>query len=99
MGKSRNYFILSEIEIFETKTFLENDKFPYHYLELTSVLASPTDESTILYIVNLSSIDKDTGRKIVIKPVKKQQTIIKISCEKIIKCNDKIYEVKGNCNP
>lgn len=46
-------------------------------------------------ILNLPSIDKTTCENILVKPVKEQQTI---NWNKIIKCNDKIYEAKGNCN-
>lgn len=96
-----NSFILSENEILEAKTFLDNEKFPYNNLEEALGFASiriATDESTILYIVNLPVIDKDVCEKILIKPVKKHQTIVKINSEEIIKCNNKFYEIEKNCN-
>lgn len=96
-----NSFILSEKEILEAKTFLDSEKFPYDNLEEALGFATiriATDDSTILYIINLPAIDKDTCGKILIKPVKKYQTILKINSEEIIKCKNRFYELKKNCN-
>jgi len=96
-----NSFILSEREISEAKKFLDEEKFPYDNLEEALGFATvriATNESTILYIVNLPAIDKKICERLLLKPVKRNQTIIKINSENIIKCKNEIYQIETNCN-
>lgn len=96
-----NSFILSEKEIFETKRFLDSEQFPYENLEEALWFADikvATNESTILYIISLPAIDQKVCEKYLLKPVKINQTIVKIESENILKCNKEIYKVQEECN-
>jgi len=96
-----NSFILSEKEIFQAKQFLDSENFPYNSLEEALGFANikiATNESTILYIISLPAIDEKICDEILLKPVKDNETILKIESEKIIKCKNEIYQIKENCN-
>lgn len=96
-----NSFILSEKEINEAKQFLDLEEFPYNNLEEALGFATvkiATDYSSLIYIINLPAINKINCEKILIKPVKQNQKIIKINSENLIRCKDKIFEMKNKCN-
>lgn len=95
-----NSFILSEKEIEEAKIFLESESFPYNNLEEALSFASikiASNENDIIYIANLPSIDKVICEKSVIKPIKKNNTIIKMNYENIIQCNNFTFAIKDKC--
>lgn len=95
-----NSFILSEEEINEVREFLDKESFPYSDLEQALSFATiriATDNLAIIYIINLPVIDKKNCEKLLIKPVKIHNKIIRINFEIIIKCNKEFFEVKENC--
>ena len=47
--------------------------------------------------MNLHTNNKQTCENIVIKPLKRQKTIIRIENENIVKCKNAIFEMKTNC--
>ena len=57
-----------------------------------------TNESTLLYIVSLPAIDQKICEKYLLKPVKNNNTILKIDSEYIIRCNKEIYKLQKDCN-
>lgn len=95
-----NSFILSEKEIEEAKIFLESESFLYNNLEEALSFASikiASNENAIIYIVNLPSIDKFICEKSIIKPIKKNNTIIKMNYENIIQCKNFTFAIKDKC--
>lgn len=95
-----NSFILSEREMSEVKQFLDQEKFPYTDLEQALSFATikiATDYRAIIYIVNLPAIDNKICEKLLIKPIKKGNKIVKINTENIIRCSKEIYELRENC--
>lgn len=95
-----NSFILSEKEINEAEEFLDQEEFPYRNLEEALGFASikiATDQSSLIYIINLPAIDRTNCEKLLIKPVKQNEMIIKINSENVIKCNNKIFQIKNDC--
>lgn len=76
-----NSFLLSEKEMGEAKTFLDFEKFPYNNLEEALGFASiriATNENMLIYIINLPAIEQLICAKLLIKPVKRNNTILKI---------------------
>lgn len=96
-----NSFILSEKEINEAKKFLDQEEFPYNNLEEALNFASvkiATDYSSLIYIISLPAINKINCEKLLIKPIKQNENVIKISSENVIRCKNNIFEIKKECN-
>lgn len=96
-----NSFLLSEKEMGEAKTFLDFEKFPYNNLEEALGFASiriATNENMLIYIINLPAIEQLICAKLLIKPVKRNNTILKIDSEYFLKCNNDLYEINKQCN-
>lgn len=95
-----NSFILSEKEIDEAKTFLDSEKFPYNNVEEALGFATvkiATNGSSIIYVISLPAVTDKNCKKLLIKPIKKNNTIIKIEYENLIRCKTKIFGIKENC--
>lgn len=95
-----NSFILSEKEIEEARTFLDLEKFPYNDIEQALSFATikiATNNLDMIYIINLPAIDNKNCERLLIKPIKKNDRIIKLNTENVIKCDNEIYEIKEDC--
>lgn len=96
-----NSFILSEEDLSEIKMSINFENFPYGNIEQALEFAQikiARKNSTIIYILSLPIINELLCEKLLIKPIKKHNTITKISNENIIQCkNKKLYEIVKNC--
>lgn len=95
-----NSFILSDLEMNITKDFFEKQRMPYvnliEAIEYGEVKIA-SNGLTLIYIVNLPKTQEENCKKLIVKTVKKQNSIIKIPNNEVIACNGSIFEVISKC--
>lgn len=95
-----NSFIFSGYELSVTRKLFEDQNFPYsnliEALEFGEIKIS-MNQTTLIYVVNLPRTEKETCRKLFIKPVKQNEKTIKLNNENFIMCNNSVIEIKKPC--
>lgn len=95
-----NSLILSKKEIEISTNVLDKEMFTYPTIEEAlnfSEVKIITNDSVILYIVNIPLTTRETYQTILLKPIKKIKYITEIPYNKIIKNENEIYGIIGNC--
>lgn len=95
-----NSLILSNKEINLALKTLKEENFPFSSIEEAMNFAEikiMTNSTSILYIVNIPVTDHKTYQKILLKPVKRNNIVIEITHENVIKHNNAIFGIKDKC--
>lgn len=95
-----NSFILSELEMKITKDFFEEQKMPYvniiEAIEYGEVKIA-SNGLTLIYIINLPKTNEENCKRLIVKTVKKNNSILKIPTNNVIACKDSIFEIISEC--
>lgn len=96
-----NSLILSTTEVKLAVENIEKGKLPYVTIEEALDFADVrivTNASCLLYIVNIPVTTKKVFEKIIVKPVKRNNFVSLIEFENVIKFENELYGINGNCN-
>lgn len=93
-------FILSNSELKIVKERFEESNIPFINLEEAlnfSEIKIASDKKTILYIISIPTTEKYICKKLLIKPVKYNNKIIKLQYENVLTCESEMYGIKKHC--
>ncbi|XP_049306041.1 retrovirus-related Env polyprotein from transposon gypsy isoform X2 [Bactrocera dorsalis] len=54
-------------------------------------------QNLLIYMIKIPKTGKEICKSIIIKPLSKNETILKINFEKILKCNEEYYGIEKDC--
>lgn len=95
-----NSFIFSNIEINTLRDIFNKDNIPFGNMDELlnfSKIKVASNNNEIVYIVNIPTTDNENCDNLLIKPVKKDNSIVKTIFKNVLKCNDKILGIKNDC--
>jgi len=95
-----NSFILSDLEMKITKDFFEKQNMPYvnliEAIEYGEVKVA-SNGLTLIYIINLPKTNDENCKQLIVKAVKKGNSIVKIPNPNVITCKNSIFEMISDC--
>lgn len=95
-----NTLILSKQEAGKINEIFAEENMPFDSLEESLNFAEVKiafKENILIYIVKVPKTGTDICNSFIIKPLSKNNTILKIKFEKILKCNEKYYGMETDC--
>lgn len=95
-----NSYLFSNTEMNLIKQIFVNDNIPFNIIEESFEFANvkiASNNSMILYIIDIPITDENVCESILIKALKKGIKINKIQFEKILLCKNKIFGLRNNC--
>lgn len=95
-----NTFILSNQEVHKINKIFVEENIPFNSLEESLNFAEiqiAFRENILIYIVKLPITDSEICNSFILKPLSKNETILKVNFGKILKCNEKYYGLENDC--
>lgn len=95
-----NSFIFSNIEIDVLRDIFYNDNIPFGNIDELlnfSKIKIASNSKEIVYIVNIPTTSNENCDNFSIRPVKRNNIVIKTNFKTILKCYDKIFGIKNDC--
>lgn len=95
-----NSFIFSNTEVNILRDIFYNDNIPFANMDELlnfSKVKVASNNNEIIYIVNIPTTNNENCDNLLIKPVRKNNKIIKTIFKNILSCNDKMFGIKNDC--